>query len=161
MTNRPKFLKAISNLCVIIQLKLELISEKGKGSVNTQARILSIEDDPEMSSLIQLIFERKGHRVIGVRRGELGLEFLKSLKPDVLLLDLMLPDIDGWELYQQMKTDKELSKVPIIIVSARSAEQDAANGFHVVDNDRFIEKPFEVKELVDTVNSLLETHPVG
>ena len=129
--------------------------------MNTQARILSIEDDPEMSSLIQLIFERKGHRVIGARRGELGLELIKSLKPDVLLLDLMLPDIDGWELYRQMKTDKELAKVPIIIVSARSEEQDAASGFRVIDNDRFIQKPFEVKELIDTVTHMLEKWPVS
>ena len=129
--------------------------------MNTQARILSIEDDPEMSSLIQLIFERKGHRVIGARRGELGLELIKSLKPDVLLLDLMLPDIDGWDLYRQMKTDKELAKVPIIIVSARSEEQDAASGFRVIDNDRFIQKPFEVKELIDTVTHMLEKWPVS
>ena len=124
--------------------------------MNVQARILSIEDDPEMCGLIQLIFERKGHRVIGARRGELGLELIKSLKPDVLLLDLMLPDIDGWDLYYQMKNDKELSKVPIIIVSAKSEEQDAASGLRVIDNDRFIQKPFEVKELVDTVTNMLE-----
>jgi DNA-binding response OmpR family regulator len=129
--------------------------------VNTQARILSIEDDPEMSGLIQLIFERKGHRVIGARRGELGLELIKSLKPDVLLLDLMLPDIDGWDLYRQMKDDKELAKVPIIIVSARSEEQDAASGLRVVNHDRFIQKPFEVKELIDTVTTMLERSPVG
>jgi len=129
--------------------------------VNIQARILSIEDDPEMSGLIQLIFERKGHRVIGARRGELGLELIKSLKPDVLLLDLMLPDIDGWDLYYQMKNDKELSRVPIIIVSAKNEEQDAANGLRVIDNDRFIQKPFEVKELVDTVTHMLEKSLVG
>ncbi len=125
--------------------------------MTNQARILSIEDDPEMSTLIQLIFQRRGHHVIGVRRGELGLEFLKSLKPDVLLLDLMLPDIDGWDLYQQMKHDRELSKVPIIIVSARSEAQDAAKGFQVTDNDRFVEKPFEIKTLIDAVNTALLT----
>lgn len=129
--------------------------------MNIQARILSIEDDPEMCGLIQLIFERKGHRVIGARRGELGLELIKSLKPDVLLLDLMLPDIDGWDLYYQMKSDKELSKVPIIIVSAKNEEQDAASGLRVIDNDRFIQKPFEVKELIDTVTNMLERSPVG
>ena len=129
--------------------------------MNIQARILSIEDDPEMSGLIQLIFERKGHRVIGARRGELGLELIKSLKPDVLLLDLMLPDIDGWDLYYEMKNDKELAKVPIIIVSARSEEHDAASGLHVIDNDRYIQKPFEVKELVDTVTNMLERSPVS
>ncbi|MCK6625865.1 MAG: response regulator transcription factor [Anaerolineae bacterium] len=129
--------------------------------MNTQARILSIEDDPEMSGLIQLIFERKGHRVIGASRGELGLELIKSLKPDVLLLDLMLPDIDGWDLYRQMKNDRELSKLPIIIVSARSEAQDAAAGLQVTANDRFIQKPFEVKELVEAVMNLLEKTPVN
>lgn len=129
--------------------------------MKTQARILSIEDDPEMSTLIQLIFERKGHRVIGVRRGEIGLEFLRSLKPDVLLLDLMLPDVDGWDIYRQMKGDKELSKVPIIIVSARSQMQDAALGFKVIDNDRFIEKPFEIQELINAVNTVLEGAPIS
>ena len=129
--------------------------------MNTQARILSIEDDPEMIGLIQLIFERKGHRVIGVRRGELGLEFLRSLKPDVLLLDLMLPDIDGWELYRQMKADKELAKVPVIIVSAKDEQQDAASGYHVIDNDRFVQKPFEVEELINTVHQALERLPAS
>jgi DNA-binding response OmpR family regulator len=133
--------------------------KKGKLKVDSQARILSIEDDPEMSSLIQLIFERTGHRVIGVRRGELGLEFLKSLKPDVLLLDLMLPDIDGWELYRQMKADSELSKVPVIIVSARNEKRDAAKGHRVVGNDRFVQKPFEVKELIQVVREALENRP--
>jgi DNA-binding response OmpR family regulator len=91
----------------------------------------------------------------------LGLELIKSLKPDVLLLDLMLPDIDGWDLYRQMKNDRELSKVPIIIVSARSEAQDAAIGLRVIDNDRFIQKPFEVKELIDTVMNMLEKTPVN
>lgn len=137
------------------------MAQKGNLHVNTQARILSIEDDPEMIGLIQLIFERKGHRVIGVRRGELGLEFLKSLKPDVLLLDLMLPDIDGWELYRQMKADKELSKVPVIIVSAKDEQQDAAYGYHVIDDDRFVQKPFEVEELINTVHQALERLPAS
>ena len=113
--------------------------------MNTPLRILSIEDDPEMRGLIQLIFERQGHRVIGAKRGDFGIEFLHSLKPDVLLLDLMLPDIDGWDIYRQMKEDEELSKIPVIIVSARSEAQDAASGHHVMGNDRFVEKPFEVK----------------
>ena len=129
--------------------------------MDTQLRILSIEDDPEMRGLIQLIFERQGHRVIGVKQGDFGLEFLHSLKPDVLLLDLMLPDIDGWEVYRQMKADKELAKIPVIIISARSAEQDAAAGHQVTGNDRFIEKPFEVQNLINTVNEVTEHLPVG
>ncbi len=124
--------------------------------MNSQLRILSIEDDPEMRGLIQLIFERQGHRVIGAKRGDFGLEFLHSLKPDVLLLDLMLPDIDGWDIYHKMKNNEELAKIPVIIVSARSEAQDAAAGHSVVGNDRFVEKPFEVKKLIEVVNQVTE-----
>ena len=126
-----------------------------------QARILSIEDEPGMSSLIQLIFERQGHHVVSVKSGEFGLEMLRSLQPDVLLLDLMLPDIDGWDIYEQMKNDDELTQVPVIIVSARDKEQDAKSGHHVIGKDRFVAKPFEVKELIDTVNRALAKEPVN
>jgi len=128
--------------------------------VNTQLRILSIEDDPEMRGLIQLIFERQGHRVIGAKRGDFGLEFLRSMKPDVLLLDLMLPDVDGWEVYQKIKKDPELSSLAVIIVSARSEAQDAAAGNQVIGKDRFIEKPFSVQELIDAVHEATAQLPV-
>ncbi len=129
--------------------------------MNEQARILSIEDNPEMRGLIQLILERKGHRVIGVKRGDLGLELLKSLKPDILLLDLMLPDIDGWEIYRQMKADADLATVPVIIISAKDEGQDAAEGDHVIGDDRFLQKPFEVFDLINMVYEALDRHPVG
>ncbi len=129
--------------------------------MKTPLRILSIEDDAEMRGLIQLIFERQGHRVIGAKRGEFGLEFLNSLKPDVLLLDLMLPDIDGWDIYQQMKDNEDLAQIPVIVVSARSEAQDAAAGFKVIGNDRYVEKPFEIQHLINTVNEVLEDMPVG
>jgi DNA-binding response OmpR family regulator len=124
--------------------------------MSNQARILSIEDHPEMRGLIQLIFERQGYHVISVKSGEFGLEMIKSLRPDVLLLDLMLPDIDGWEIYHEMKDDEDLAEVPVIIVSARSAKLDAKRGRQVIGNDRFVEKPFEVADLIKTVNSVLE-----
>jgi DNA-binding response OmpR family regulator len=114
-------------------------------------QILSIEDDPEMRGLIQLIFERHGHRVIGAPRGEFGLEFIKTLSPDALLLDLMLPDIDGWDIYRQLKQDEETEDLPVIIVSARSQTQDAAAGNQVTGNDRFVQKPFDIDDLLQAV----------
>jgi DNA-binding response OmpR family regulator len=127
--------------------------------VGTSLQILSIEDDPEMRGLIQLIFERQGHRVIGAPRGEFGLEFIKSLNPDVLLLDLMLPDIDGWEIYRQLKADSELAQLPVIIVSARNQVQDAAAGFKVVGSDKFVQKPFGIDELLEAVQDVLANSP--
>ncbi len=129
--------------------------------VNTRLQILSIEDDPEMRGLIQLIFERQGHRVVGAKRGDFGLEFIQSLRPDILLLDLMLPDINGWEIYSQLKADEELSEIPVIIVSARSQDQDAAAGHMVIGNDRYVEKPFEVQHLLDTVDDILANISAG
>jgi DNA-binding response OmpR family regulator len=129
--------------------------------VAVQMRILSIEDDPEMRGLLQLILERKGYHVIGVKRGEVGLELLRTLKPDVLLLDLMLPDIDGWEIYRLMKADAELSTVPVIIISARDQKQDADAGYTVTGSDRYLKKPFEIDELVNAVYEAVERHPVN
>ena len=86
---------------------------------------------------------------------------LRSLQPDVLLLDLMLPDIDGWDIYQQMKEDEELARLPVIIVSARDAKQDAKHGRSVIGKDRFVEKPFEVKVLINAVNQALEKETVS
>lgn len=136
-------------------------SNQRNSYVSQQARILSIEDDAEMRGLIQLILERSGHHVIGVKRGEAGLELLRSLRPDVLLLDLMLPDIDGWEIYREMKADKDLMSVPVIIISAKSEDRDAADGYRVAAKDRFLEKPFDVMELIKTVYELLERQPVS
>jgi len=128
-------------------------------TVGTSLQILSIEDDAEMRGLIQLIFERHGHRVIGAPRGDFGLEFIKSLNPDILLLDLMLPDIDGWEIYRQLKTDSELSQLPVIIVSARNQERDAAAGFKVTGSDRYVQKPFGIDELLEAVQDVLADSP--
>ncbi|MBN1217875.1 MAG: response regulator [Anaerolineae bacterium] len=129
--------------------------------MDNQIRILSIEDDPEMRGLLQLILERRGHHVMGVKRGELGLELLKSLKPDVLLLDLMLPDIDGWEIYHQMKADEDLSHMPVIIISARDQRQDAAAGNEVIGKDRYLQKPFDIEQLLSTVYEVIEKHPLN
>ena len=123
-----------------------------------QFQILSIEDDPEMRGLIQLIFERHGHRVIGAKRGDFGLEFIRSLRPDALLLDLMLPDIDGWEVYRQMKQDEELSDIPVIIVSARSQAQDEASGHKVQPPDQYVQKPFEAPELMKIVEEVIQAY---
>jgi DNA-binding response OmpR family regulator len=142
-------------------MEIRGLNAKRSLSVSAQARILSIEDHPEMRGLIQLIFERQGYHVISVKSGAFGLEMLKSLRPDVLLLDLMLPDVNGWEIYRQMKEDKDLAHLPVVIVSARSEKKDAKKGNHVIGNDRFVEKPFEIKNLINVVKDALNKEPVN
>jgi DNA-binding response OmpR family regulator len=72
----------------------------------------------------------------------------------------MLPDIDGWEIYRQMKDDDELVHVPVIIISARDEQRDAKAGHHVIGDDRYLKKPFEIDDLVNTVYEVIEKHPV-
>lgn len=84
-------------------------------------RVLCIEDDTEMIDLIRLILQRRGFEVQGAGGGKEALELLsRDPLPDLVLLDLMMPDIDGWEVYRRMKADERLARIPVIVVTARS-----------------------------------------
>ena len=73
-----------------------------------------IEDEPAVIDLVRLILERRGFKVVGALTGREGLETIRRVKPSLILLDLMLPDMDGWEVYRQIKADPELKNIPII-----------------------------------------------
>ncbi len=115
-------------------------------------RILCIEDEAEMIELIRLILTREDFEVLGAMGGAQGLEVMKQIKPDLILLDLMMPDMDGWEVYRHMKADKELSHIPVIIVTAKAQSIDKALGLKVAKVDDYITKPFGPQELLDSVN---------
>ena len=78
--------------------------------------VVVIEDESEMIDLVRLILERRGLKVVGALTGREGLETVRRVKPDLILLDLMLPNMDGWEVYRQIKADPELWHIPIITV---------------------------------------------
>lgn len=105
-----------------------------------------------MIELIRLILTREDFEVLGAMGGAQGLEVMKQIKPDLILLDLMMPDMDGWEVYRHMKADKELSHIPVIIVTAKAQSIDKALGLKVAKVDDYITKPFGPQELLDSVN---------
>jgi len=117
--------------------------------------VLCIEDEPEMIELMRLILERKGFRVTGAVGGFEGLEILKAEKPDLILLDLMMPDIDGWEVYRQMKADPALTNIPVIVVTAKAQSIDKVLGLHIAKVDDYITKPFGPQELLASVVKVL------
>jgi two-component system, OmpR family, response regulator VicR len=88
--------------------------------MENKRRLLYIEDEPEMIELVKLILARRGFEVIGANGGREGLEAIRSLLPDLVLLDLMMPDMDGWDVYQQMKADLATQKIPVIIITAKA-----------------------------------------
>ena len=114
-------------------------------------RILCIEDEPEMIDLIRLILSRKGFEVSGAAGGQEGIYKIRNEKPDLILLDLMMPFMDGWEVYQQMKADEATKNIPVIVVTAKAQSIDKVLGLHIAKVDDYIAKPFSPKELIDSV----------
>jgi len=121
--------------------------------------VVCIEDEPEMIDLVKLILGRKGFELVGAVGGREGLETVRTLKPDLVLLDLMMPDMDGWEVYQQMKTDEELKNIPVIVVTAKAQSIDKVLGLHIAKVDDYVTKPFGPQELLQSVNKVLHLQP--
>lgn len=123
--------------------------------------VVCIEDEPEMIDLVKLILGRKGFDLIGAMGGREGLEAVRRIKPDLVLLDLMMPDIDGWEVYQQMKADEELMDIPVIVVTAKAQSIDKVLGLHIAKVDDYVTKPFGPQELLQSVARVLSKRPAS
>ena len=120
-------------------------------------RILVIEDEAEMIDLTRIVLEREGYEVLGAVGGARGLEMIKQEKPDLILLDLMMPDIGGWEVYRQVKADQELAQIPVIVVTAKAQSIDKVLGLQVAKVDDYITKPFGPKELLESIDRVLNS----
>jgi two-component system response regulator VicR len=118
-------------------------------------RILCIEDDIEMIDLVKLILTRKGYEVIGAVGGQAGLETIEQVKPDLVLLDLMMPDMDGWEVFQQMRANEHTKNIPVIVVTAKAQSIDKVLGLHIAKVDDYITKPVGPSELLSSVLRVL------
>ena len=119
-------------------------------------RVLCIEDDQGMIDLVKLILSRKGYQVVGATGGRDGLEEMERQQPDLVLLDLMMPDMDGWEVYQQMKANELLKNIPVIIVTAKAQSIDKVLGLHIAKVDDYLTKPFGPQELLDSVERVID-----
>ncbi len=122
--------------------------------------IIYIEDDPEMIDLVTLILNRRGFTVKGAHGGKEGLEMVLEDKPDLILLDLMMPDVDGWDVYQQIKANESTRNVPVIVITAKSQAIDRVLGLHIAKVDDYISKPFRPQELLDSIDRVLAQPPV-
>jgi len=119
--------------------------------------ILCVEDEPEMIDLIRLILGRRGFEVKGANGGVEGLEMIRKEKPDLILLDLMMPVMDGWEVYQQIKADENTRNIPVIVVTAKAQSIDKVLGLHIAKVDDYIAKPFNPQELLASVEKVLQS----
>ena len=116
--------------------------------------ILLVEDDPDIKELISFNLSNQGHQVFEANNGELGIEKAREKIPDLILLDLMLPGIQGLDVCRIIKADQETKDIPIIMVTAMGQEEDIVKGLETGADD-YITKPFSIKVLLARVSAVL------
>src|SRR4030067_1280016 len=119
--------------------------------------ILVVDDEPNIVALAKLYLEQEGYRVEGVGNGNDALTKMNSIKPSLIILDLMLPDIDGFEVCREIR---KKSDVPILMLTARKEDIDKIVGLELGADD-YITKPFNPRELVARVKAILRRYQAG
>lgn len=120
-----------------------------------QEKILVIDDEPELVKAITIRFKASGYEVIPAFDGQEGVDKAGEIKPDLILLDIVMPKMDGYEVCKKLKGDPETKEIPIIIFTA-SGQRDLERRCLVVGAKGVIMKPFEATELLELVNKLLQ-----
>jgi len=119
-------------------------------------RILVVEDDRDINELIRYNLEREGFEVLSLFDGAQVVDIVTSRKPDLVLLDLMLPEVDGLEICRELKSDPLTQKTPIIMITAKGTESDMVIGLSIGADD-YLPKPFLPRELILRVNRILKS----
>ncbi len=119
--------------------------------------IVCIEDEPAMIELVKLILKNRGFEVMGASGGQEGLNLIANVKPDLVLLDLMMPDMNGWDVYQQMKADEVMKNIPVIVVTAKAQNIDKVLGLYIAKVEDYITKPFSPADLLKSIENVLNS----
>ena len=118
------------------------------------ATVLLVEDDPVILKLLEVNFDLEGYSVLLARDGAEGIDLARSERPDLIISDIMMPNVSGIELVQTLKADDATSGIPIILLSAKAQTADIRAGMEAGADD-YVTKPFEPLELVEHVQALL------
>ena len=119
-------------------------------------KILIIEDDKFLRELISQKLEKAGYEVCEAIDGEEGIKQVKTENPDLVLLDLILPGIDGFEVLSQMKREPALSKIPVIILSNLGQKEDIEKGINLGADDYLIKAHFTPNEIIEKIQAVLK-----
>jgi len=119
------------------------------------ARVLCIDDEPGVIELVALILKSQDIQVDGANSGKEGLEAMRQSPPDAVLLDVMMPEMDGWEVYRQIKADDNLKDIPVIIVTARNSSFEEIIARERAGVSDYVTKPFLPNDLRKSVAQVL------
>ena len=117
-------------------------------------RIVLAEDEPQIAKLVEFKLKKEGYQVTWKENGEEALKAIKEEKPDLILLDVMMPVMDGYEVLRRLKEDENLKSIPVIMLTARAQEKDVVKGIDMGAED-YITKPFHPAELLARVKRIL------
>lgn len=118
-------------------------------------KIVLAEDEPQIARFTIFKLEKEGYEVIWEKDGGAAFESIKANNPDLVLLDIMMPVMDGYQVLKKMKEDENLKNIPVIMLSAKGQERDIIKGFDLGSED-YIVKPFRPAELVARIKKILE-----
>jgi len=121
---------------------------------------LIIDDEPHIVKLLELKFKLAGYEVLAATSGQEGLELARTKEPNLIILDIMMPDLDGFAVAQQLKADPATQAVPIVFLSARTSEADETQGMSV-GAAAYVRKPFRPSRLLSLVQDIWAGAPRG
>ncbi len=136
-----------------------MMRQRNVGTMSKHERIVVIEDEADILELLHYNLSREGYRVTASQDGEEGLRAIRDQAPDLVLLDLMLPGIDGLEICRRIKADPATSSTPIMMVTAKGEETDVVLGLQMGADD-YVTKPFSPRELMARVKAVLRRGPL-
>jgi len=120
------------------------------------AKILVIDDEKDIADLIKLVLELDNHDVTVVTESDQSVSTALEVKPDLILLDLVMPKMDGYDVLRELRSHDILTKIPVAFLTNKSKSVDFMVGLHMMKVDDYITKPFGKKDLLDRVRKLLE-----
>jgi CheY-like chemotaxis protein len=122
-------------------------------------KILVVDDEADIRFVIGKMLEREGYEVIEADSGENALESLKETIPDLILLDVMMPGIDGWVTCEKIKSKDETKKIPVVMLTAKTADEDKIKALDECGAEWHVSKPIDRAKFIDTVKWVVESPP--
>ena len=116
-------------------------------------RVLIVDDEPHIVKLLELKFKLAGYEVLAAASGQEGLKLARTKEPNLIILDIMMPDLDGFAVAQQLKADPTTQAIPIVFLSARTTEADEAQGMSL-GAAAYVRKPFRPSQLLSLVKEI-------
>lgn len=118
------------------------------------ARVLIVEDEPHIVLSLEYLLQREGYETVSAANGEEGLALARSARPDVVILDIMMPRRNGYEVCQAMKADPALARIPVVMLTAMAQEVEALKGLGL-GASAYVVKPFGNAEILETIRAAL------